>query len=71
MRNIKTTNILLIITLSVIVLGVVTWLTTKSEINDGVTSVPIMKKYFSFGSTEIKKNIPSAPAVVEETEIKE
>lgn len=68
MRNIKTTNILLVITLSVIILGVVTWLTTKSEINDGVTSVPIKKKYFSFGSTEIKKNIPSKP-VEEEPEI--
>jgi hypothetical protein len=67
MKNIKTTNILLIITLAVIILGIVTWLTTKSEINDGVTSVPIKKKYFSFGTTDVKKNIP----VTEEKEIKE
>lgn len=60
MKNIKTTNILLIITLAVIVLGFITWLTTKTEINNGVTSVPLKRKYFSFGgSTETKKNIPT------------
>lgn len=69
MKNIKTTNTLLIITLSVIVLGVITWLSTKSEISDGVTNVPIKRKFFSFGSPEINKNIPETEEPKKETEI--
>lgn len=68
MKNIKTTNTLLIITLSVIVLGVITWLTTKSEISDGITNVPIRKKFFSFGSPEPKNSIPETEPK-KETEI--